>query len=387
MSASLLSIGVNAYEANVTKRVGSNQYAYQLLCQLEKLTRNPVGEWSIDWTIYLPETPVGDMPPERERFHYRIVGPKKMWTQWRLPLALYFSGKPHNVFLSLGHYAPRFSPFPSAICILDLAYLKFPQFFLPKDLYQLREWTRYSVKQARHVFTISQASLLDIKEQYQKRQESISIVYPGVDIPANLDTELAFSTSVLSKFGLTEKKYIVSVGTIQPRKNMITAIKAYELLMQSNQIDPDCKLVFVGKAGWMTKEFDDAILSSQYKDKITVTGYVTDDEKQAILSKASCSFLVGFYEGFGIPVIESLIHGVRPVVANTSSLPEVAGGFAILIDPYNVQSVANGFSQALLHAPDPMERAQMREWAKQFSWEASGLKMISVLIEKFGRKS
>lgn len=385
MSVSKISIGVNAYEANVSKRVGSNQYAYKLLCYLEKCTRSELGGTSVEWVIYLPENPVEDMPKERQGYRYVICPPKKLWTQWRLPLELYVHARKLDVFLSLGHYAPRLSPVPSVVCVLDLAYLKFPQFFLPKDLYQLREWTKYSVKQASHVFTISKASQSDIQEKYQKKLEDISIVYPGIEASLVSEIHPQVLLTTLEKFHLKEKRYLVSVGTIQPRKNMITAIHAFEILKSKNTIDPECKLVFVGKAGWMTEEFDDAIEKSPAKDSIVVTGYVDEVEKQAILAAASCSFLVGFYEGFGIPVVESLLHGVRPVVANTSSLPEVSGEFSILIDPYDVNSVANGFAQALAKIPDPMERARMHEWALQFSWETSSQKMLDVLIEKFGK--
>lgn len=380
MSDPKLTIGVNAYEANVHKRVGSNQYAYRLLCELELLTReNPV----VEWCIYLPEKPKADMPKPRVGFRYIVCPPKKMWTQWRLPLQLYFGGVKLDVFLSLGHYGPRFSPCPTAVCILDLAYLKFPQFFLPKDLYQLREWTRYSVQRAKHVFTISQATKGDIKEHYQRVDEDISIVYPGVDaLPVEVSPQ---DTAVLEKFHLKAKNYIVSVGTIQPRKNMVTAIKAFELLCKDSRIDPECALVFVGKPGWMTKDFEDAIANSPERDHIIVTGYVEESEKQALLAQAGCSFLVGFYEGFGIPVVESLLHGVRPVVANTSSLPEVAGKYAKLVDPYDVTSVMRGFADALTGLPDPMERASMHEWASQFSWVTSAQKMLEILQEKFGK--
>lgn len=378
MAGKILSIGVNAYEANVTKRVGSNQYAYKLLVELERLTR----EATVEWTVYLPESPVADLPAERPGFRYRVCSPKRMWTQLRLPLELYFRNQHHDVFLCLGHYAPRFCPFPSVICILDLAFLKFPQFFLKKDLYQLKNWTEYSAKNAKHVFTISESSKKDIIDLYHKKETEVSIVYPGLEAQDPGTSTQTVDEHALQKFGLEEKKYLISVGTIQPRKNVISAIHAFEKInpMRANAY----KLVLVGKAGWLTDEFEKVLADSPQRQNIISTGFVSDAEKTTLLQKAAASFLVGYYEGFGIPAIESLQAGVVPVVANTGSLPEVVGEYGILIDPYSVDSIADGFTKALDMNVDAMRRSQMLEWARQYSWEQSAQKMLEVLYDHFG---
>lgn len=392
-----ISIGINAYEANVSSRVGSNLFAYKLLCELERQTRTrtesigPVQvekDATIDWTIYLPKKPLDDFPSERPGWKYAITPPSFLWTQWRLPLAL-FLGSRHDVFVSLGHYSPRFAPSPTVVCILDLAFLKLPQFFREKDLYQLREWTQYSVKKATHIFTISEYSKKDVIEVYQRKPEEITVIFPGVEakhldeITKNPD-EIQFEQKVLSQYELTPRKYIVSIGTIQPRKNMINAVKAFESL-SSNAPIQDTKLVFVGKPGWMTKEFDEALAQSPVKDRIVVTGFVDDDTKYALLRNAGCSILIGFYEGFGIPAVESLKVGVTPVVANTASLPEVVGEFGVLVDPYSIEDIARGVKEAIDDQPGPMLRSQMHEWASKFSWEESAKRMIETLITKFAK--
>jgi len=389
MTTRTLQIGINAYEANVVHRVGSNMYAYQLLCELENQTRQgsdhigPIEiekNTRIEWTIYLSRPPCEDFPQERDGWKYKVVSPSVFWTQWRLPLALMTSTTHYDAFVSLGHYAPRFCPFPSAICILDLAYLKFPQFFRKRDLYQLKVWTAYSAKAAKHIFTISQNSKSDIEKEYHKKPSDISIVYPGLQgecIQDLADT----SETTLEQWKIKKGKYIVSIGTIQPRKNMIRVIQAFE------KMDPTrvAKLVFVGKAGWMTEEFDQAVQSSTRKDDIVVTGYVDERTKYTLLRHAGCSVLVGYYEGFGIPAIESLLYGVTPVVANTASLPEVVGEFGVLVDPYSVDAIQQGLEHAMQNQPNQMQRSRMYEWARQFSWETSAKKMIDIIMEKFGR--
>lgn len=379
----VFSIGVNAYEANIAKRVGSNLYAWRLLCELEKLTR---GSTQISWTIYLPSAPLLDLPKERENFHYVVCSPRRMWTFWRLPLELYLHNKHHDIFLSLGHYAPKFCPYPQAICILDLAFLKFPQFFLKKDLYKLRNWTEDSAKRSDHIFTISKSAKQDIIELYKKSDDSITIAYPGVDI-AGIPTDeeiLSQKEKVLSENHLEEGKYFVALGTIQPRKNIISTIRAFEQINAEN--GNGYKLVLVGKSGWMTEEFDKTLAASSQKDNIVITGFVDDIEKWCILKYAKASVLVGFYEGFGIPAVESLSVGVRPVVANTASLPEVVGSFGILVDPYSIDDIVRGLRDVIQRPADAMDRARMMDWVRQFSWEESAKKMLEVLQEKFERK-
>lgn len=376
----MLSIGVNAYEANIAKRVGSNLYAWRLLCELEKVTRENA---SISWTVYLPSAPLLDLPKERANFHYVICPPRRMWTFWRLPLELYLHNRQHSIFLSLGHYAPKFCPYPQAICILDLAFLKFPQFFLKKDLYKLRSWTENSARRSKHIFTISKSAKQDIIDLYKKVDSEITIAYPGVDIsgiPSEAEVSIQ-KDQVLSSLHLEEGKYFVALGTIQPRKNIISTISAFERINAEN--GNAYKLVLVGKSGWMTEEFDKTLASSPQKDNIIVTGFVDDMQKWCILRHAKASVLVGFYEGFGIPAVESLSVGVRPVVANTASLPEVVGSFGILVDPYSVDDIVRGLREVVLNPASPMDRAQMIEWVQQFSWEASAKKMLNVLIEKF----
>ncbi|HSW90024.1 MAG TPA: glycosyltransferase family 1 protein [Patescibacteria group bacterium] len=385
----IIRIGVNASEANVAHRVGSNVYAYRLLMELEKISRDiPQDQLQIEWTIYLPKSQQDDFPERRPGWKYKIIGPSFFWTQWRLPLELFLHTNGMHVFLSLGHYAPRFCPVPSSICILDLAFLKFPQFFRPKDLMQLRAWTDYSAKKAELIFTISKSSKADIESTYKKNSEDIPIIYPGVDSEKYIKREYlhaldTLEPNVFTKFLLKEKAYIVAIGTIQPRKNMVRLLKAFEQLIAKNP-SQDTKLVFVGKPGWMTKEFDDAVAASPIRERVVVTGFVDDAMKYVILRGSLASVLIGYYEGFGIPAVESMLYGITPVVANTASLPEVVGEFGVLVDPFSVDSITRGIEQVIFNQPDPMRRMQMREWATKFSWVTSSRQMLDALVKKFG---
>ncbi len=365
-------IGINAYEANVTHRVGSNQYAYRVLVELERLAQND------EVTIYLASKPLKDMPAERIGWQYKILTPTFFWSQWRLPLELYIralTGKTYDIFFSLGHYAPRFNPFPSVICIMDLAFLKFPEFFKKTDLWKLITWTAYSVKQAQHIITISNQSKRDILEFYHLTADQVTVAYPGFDV-SHPDTQ---TTRVLEALNV-HQPYIVYVGTIQPRKNLVRLVKAFELVA-TKPLHKNLRLVIGGKIGWLADEFLHVVQHSPVQKRIQVLGFVTEEQKLALYAKAKGAVLVGLYEGFGIPPLEAMAAGTIPVVSETASLPEVVGPGGILVDPYSIDDIARGLQEAIEWSGSVREEkvAAGRQYMKRFSWESSARLVLDVL--------
>src|ERR1035437_3132164 len=168
-------IGIDGNEANIANKVGISEYAFELLKQFESFKVQ-----NVKFRVYLKSEPLNDMPKAREGWEYRIIGPRKMWTQFALPFSLLLDKKRPNVFFSPSHYAPRFSPILTAISIMDLSYIHFPQLFTKHDLYQLVNWTKYSAKNASKIFTISNFSKGDIIKTYGKRSEDVITTYLGI---------------------------------------------------------------------------------------------------------------------------------------------------------------------------------------------------------------
>lgn len=374
-------IALDANEANVHSRVGSNIYAYKLLVELEKDTRDAEDFF---FTIYLSSPPQADFPQARVGWVYKVVTPSRLWTQWRYPIELFLHASSYDMAVSLGHYAPRFSPIPTVVCVLDLAFLQFPQFFRKKDLYQLTAWTRYSVANAKHIITISKNSMMDVIKEYRRAPEEISIVYPGVELPSE-EYDRQQDEQTLKHFGVEKEAYIISLGTIQPRKNLISLVHAFERLKGKGVQYAELKLVFAGKLGWLTTEFEEIVAMSLVKDDIIVTGFVEEHEKYALLRHAKTSVLIGFYEGFGIPAIESMGVGVAPVVASTGSLPEVVGDYGVQVDPYSVDDITVGLETALARKHTHVAKEQLRDRARMFSWEKSGTQLVTVLKNIYSR--
>lgn len=361
-------IGIDGNEANVQQKVGSNQYAFELLWALYKLS-NPH-----QWVIYLRGKPLPDMPKPRLGWSYRVFGPQKLWTQWRLPVDLYWHRPQPDIFFSPGHYTPRWLPMPLVISIMDLGYLQFPEQFTKKDLYQLTSWTVRSIKAASHILAISQTTKNDIMKAYGVFGDKITVTYPGYD-------EERFNTKVKGRENKRVKEkhkisgdYILFLSTLKPSKNVEGLINAFNILISQY---PNIFLVIVGKKGWMYETIFSRVKSLKLFDKVLFTDFVPEEEVSTLMAGAKVFVLPSFWEGFGIPVVEAMACGVPVVVSNAGSLPEIIGEAGIIVDPYKPEDIARGINQALVQAKDLREKGLQQ--IKNFSWETCARKTLAVL--------
>ncbi|HCC84946.1 MAG TPA: hypothetical protein DEP87_04675 [Candidatus Pacebacteria bacterium] len=378
-------LALDGNEANVKNRVGSNAYAFEIIKALWKLTAR---EPQISVITLLSTPPIADLPPERTNWHYRVITPKPFWTQWALPLHLFWCRHEYDVLFTPGHYAPRISAIPYISSVMDLAFLKYPDSFAKKDYLQLKAWTEYSVKSAQKVVAISNFTKQEIRRAYHRLDNDIIVAPPSV-------TELnsRFNHHQFEKFcqkiGLSEP-YFLYLGTLQPRKNLVSLIEAFEQIMMGSTsgVNPqsatvsDLKLVLAGKIGWLADEIIQKIAVSPVKNQIILTGFISNQLKYPLYSHATAALMLSPYEGFGIPALEAMAAGTLPIVANSSSLPEVVGKAGVLVNPNQVGSIANGLLQAFYMSET--ERATLKSLGKgrvkKFSWEASAKLILKELV-------
>lgn len=368
-----MKIGIDVNEANTTNRVGSNQYAYEIIKAIESIDQET------QFTLYSSKPIINDLPAERSNWHYRVIPPAKLWTQWRLPLDLYTHSPRPDVFFTPGHYSPRVSPVPTVVSVMDLAFLYFPNFFRKKDAVQLASWTKYSVKKATHIITISESSKKDIVKNYKIPSERITIAYPGFDQKKLNSISSDDKKRIAQKYNLNQP-YIFYLGTLQPRKNLVRLVEAFEQLPKKYD---NIILVLSGKTGWLSSELVKKINNSPKKDRIQLTGFVDTPDIPTLYSGSVCLTLIGLYEGFGIPALEAIACGTVPVVANTASLPEVVGSSGILVDPYDVNSIRQGLEKALQLTPQQKKNLldKSKSHTQQFDWQISAKKILKVLYE------
>lgn len=368
-------IWIDGYEANVKQRLGSGQVAYQLLLNIEKLDHKN------DYTILLPDEPFEDLPKEREGWKYKIVKPNKLWTRIALPVALFKSKEKPDVFFAPTHYLPRFFSGKKVFTIFDLSFLKFPNLFLKKDLYKLINWTRYSASVADSIITISNSSKKDIISEYGFKKEKITVAYPGYDEKTfrrkNNKDEIQ---KVLSKYNITQN-YIIYIGTVQPRKNLIKLMEAFSKT-NSLQLVIAGKVHGEGKQAWMYDEILETPKKLGVEDRVIFTDYVFPEELPYLISGAAAFVLPSLYEGFGIPVVEAMACGTPVIVSNVSSLPEVVGDAGLLVNPNSVDQI----EQAIRTVTTDQKLADKLiarglERVKKFSWKRMAKSVIQVLEE------
>lgn len=355
-------IGIDANEANISKRVGINYYAYHLLHALYHQKS------SHHFRIYLKNPPLKDLPPERKGWDYRVIPFPKLWTQTRLPIDLYLHQPRPDVFLSLTHYAPRFSPVPLVISIMDLGYLLFPGQFTPKDLHQLTRWTNYSVKKASKVIAISENTKKDIIRFFNRAPGDIVVTHlahdPKIFHPQD-------KPQILDKYGI-KTPFILFVSSLKPSKNIEGLVAAFSQLNL-----PDHQLVIAGKKAWMYQEIFDLVSKLGLEEKVVFTDYLPQEDIPPLMTQASVFVLPSFYEGFALPALEAMACGCPVVVSRVANLPEVVGQAVVYVDPYNIDSIAAGIKKALAEH-DRLSRASLSR-AKKFSWDNTAKKTISVL--------
>jgi len=380
---------IDGNEANTSQRVGSNVFAFELIVALEELTRNSN---QVQWTVLLSSPGAQDLPAERTGWSYTVVSPRPLWTQIALPVHLFLHQTQYDAFFTPGHYAPRSSAVPYITSVMDLAFLEHPDQFRKKDYLQLKEWTAYSVRHADKVLAISEFSKQAVMKHYKRKTEDVFIAYPS--LPLVREDQSKVSASWIKKELGLKDPYILYVGTLQPRKNIVSLIKAFDQFCASytHRKKDNPQLVIAGKVGWFADETLKTIERSTYRERIHVLGYVSDAQKTVLYRKSACSVLIGLYEGFGIPPLEAMAAGTIPVVSDTSSLPEVVGEAGFKVSPYDTRDLVSVFSGIL--ALSPRHRAALlkkgRLQVKKFSWQESAQKVLDELIgvaSNYGKKA
>lgn len=347
-------IGLDGNEANEKVRVGIHQYAYNLLLKLNQLDKKN------QYVVYLKNPPSSDMPKSSPNWQYKVFGPQKFWTRFALPLHLYTQKQKLDLFFSPGHYTPWLCPFPIVPTIHDLGYLYFKDQFTKKDLYQLINWTDSSIKKAVHIFCVSEFTKKEIIKLYHIDPVKITVAYNGVGEPV-------FDKNTLSKFNLTDP-YFLYLGTLKPSKNIPFLIKSFAKYIKHHRIS-EHKLVIAGKKGWLFEDIFNTVRLQKIEDRVIFTDYVTEAEKWTLLKNASATVIPSLYEGFGIPVIESMKVGTPVIASNIPSLKEVVGDAGIYIDPKNKNSLSLAFKKILRQEVKKSCALAGYKQAKKFTWD------------------
>ncbi len=259
------------------------------------------------------------------------------------------------------------------ITIHDVAALDHPEWFSKK----FSSW--YSLllprvaRKAEKIITVSEFSKSRIVEKCEVDPDKIHVTYLGVGEEFKRKKDKLLDDTILSNLGLVSEKYYLFVSSLEPRKNMIGILNAWKAWKDKPK---DIYLAFIGD----TTEIFSSVDLSYDQDNIVFTGRISDEELYIVYRNAYTFLYVSLYEGFGLPVLESMAAGIPVIASNTTSIPEAAGGAALLIDPLSINDISNAMKR-LFEDKDFRDRLIIlgNEHVKSFSWDLTAQKTLSVI--------
>jgi glycosyltransferase involved in cell wall biosynthesis len=259
------------------------------------------------------------------------------------------------------------------VTIHDLSFVRYPDLVMPGMETHLNKWVPHSVRQADHVIAVSKATSQDLIELYQTPPEKITTLYHGATPGFKPVVDPNALAIVRQKYGLEDKPFVLSISTIQPRKNYRRLIQAFA------QIDSPVMLVIGGSKGWHYQDIFAEVDKLGLEKRILFPGFVADTDLPALYSAASLFVYPSLYEGFGLPLLEAMACGTPVVTSNQSSLPEVVGEAGLLIDPYDVDALAAAMRQVLADTSLQQKLSQAGQiQAKKFTWEGMAAKLLKL---------
>lgn len=357
-------IGIDASRAALARHTGTETYAYRLLLALAEHA-SP----ALQLRLYTHQPPQQAPWPAGPHLETRVLPFPRLWTHLRLSAELALN--PPDVLFVPAHVLPIHCPVPAVVTVHDLGYHYFPAAHTAFQRRYLTWSTRRHARVATHLIADSVATKADLQRFYHADPARITVVHLGRDetlCPTPAD-------AVRAKYNLPSA-YILYLGTLQPRKNLPRLLAAFaEVASHFPQ-----HLVLAGRRGWLYEDLSRQVAALGLTGRVHFPGYVDAADKAALLSGATLYAFPSLYEGFGLPVLEAMACGTPVLTSRTSSLPEVAGDAAWLVDPEDVTDIAAGLA-ILLGQTEERERLRQRGFAQvqHFSWRQAAQQLLTVL--------
>jgi len=283
-----------------------------------------------------------------------------------------------DLFHALAYVTPFLTRKPTVVTVHDLSFLHNPERFRAANRAYLRLFTRLSVKRAKRIIAVSQHTKTDVMQVYGLPADKIDVVYSGLDSHFRRAPQREVE-EFRAAHGLPER-FILYLGTIEPRKNLSTLIRAYA------KVHPEgIKLVCAGGRGWMYQDVFQTVEELRLSRDVIFPGFLPEEDLSLWYSAAEVFVYPSAYEGFGLPVIEALACGVPTITTNASSLPEAAGDAALMVPPDDSDALADTLAQ-LLGDPALQTDLALRgpRQAARFTWRQAACDTANVYAKALG---
>jgi glycosyltransferase involved in cell wall biosynthesis len=358
---SVMRIGID-YTAAIHQRAGIGRHVREVVAALAALDP-PAGV-----RLFVGGSRRPELPPPPGAFTYAPAPLSemtlaRMWHRFRAPVPVEIWTGRIALFHGMDFLAPPTLPgVRTVVTVHDLSFVRDPESTMPGMLRYLSEVVPRAARRADAVIVTAQATKDDLVALYGLNPAKITVMYSGVPPMFRPVTDPAALQAVRRKFGLGEAPFVLTVGTLQPRKNHARLVRAFA------KVDRRFLLVIAGDPGWSYDETMQAIDEAGLGERVRLIGYVSD-ELPALYSAATALAFPSLYEGFGFPPAEAMGCGTPVVVSNVSSLPEVVGDAGLQVDPLDVEALAGALVRL---TEDEALRADLRErglaQAARFTW-------------------
>jgi len=356
-------IGIDASKVVKPFKTGTETYSVEIIKALAKIDRQN------DYLLYTPKPLDNKLPDLGKNFKVKILPFGKFWTQIRLSLEM-LSHKPDILFIP-AHTLPLIFPQKTVVTLHDLGFKHFPELYSRSDIYYHNWAMDHSVKHAYRILTDSEFTKKDLMFNYTLDPTKISVVPLGYD-------EKTFRPPASKS--LRRKPYLFYIGRLEEKKNIVGMIKAYAILRQEKGIRH--QFILAGRPGFGYEKIKEAIakLPSEIQRDVIELGYVDQKTYINYLKNASILFFCTFFEGFGLPLLEAMASGVPVVASNCTSIPEITGKAAVLVDPTKHFEMAVALSRVIHNKG--LQKALISKGltrASLYSWEKTAKKTLEIL--------
>lgn len=371
-------IGINVRHIQ-SRPTGVAKYMLNSILNLKKLDYNnnqyllffgsdkPVPEVILDAGF---DYDVSKIPTNNQIFKF-------LWAQLYLPHAI----KAHKIdlFHEFSLISPVIKKCRTVLTVYDLAHLYLPECYTYMTRLYLNSLLSRSIKQADSIIAISESSKRDIMEHFKIAPEKIKVVYAGIDEifrPIDDMEEL----ERIKKVYRIKGDFILTVSLISPRKNLIRLIEAFKALRDQKKIDS--QLVIVGRKAWLYEDVFREVASSGLEEDVIFCGHIPREHLLCLYNAATLFAYPSLYEGFGLPILEAMACATPVMASNVSSMPEVCGEAALLVDPYDIEELASAIAD-IVSKPHLRQTLIKRglEQVSKFSWKKTAEETLAVYAE------
>ncbi|PIY96268.1 MAG: hypothetical protein COY66_04485, partial [Candidatus Kerfeldbacteria bacterium CG_4_10_14_0_8_um_filter_42_10] len=293
-----------------------------------------------------------------------------------------------DIFHAPANTAPLTYTGDVVLTIHDLAIYRHPYWFPRGQTFSTKFLVPKSARKAKRIIAVSQATKKDIIRLFKINSEKIKVIYEGVIQHIGSKLAKKASKAQLQKKYKIGEKYLLFVGTLEPRKNLMNLIKAFNsLLLKNYRKFKDYELIIAGGKGWKYEEIFKTIKQQKFGYKIRFLNYIPHEEKVVLMKNATCFVFPTMYEGFGLPVLEAMSLGTPVITSKISSLPEIAGNAAVLVNPNKMEEITAAFNKVLANKNlrQKMSKAGLAQ-SRKFNWKKTAQETMKLYREVYQEK-